>query len=90
MRHAARLLRCSNRALRLHDAARSATPESREAFEREYGTIEMEACIICPPADGGWVEQFDLLDDGTVKRTFYPGGSPEAEQIRLEVRQGAV
>ena len=38
------------------DAVRGATPESREAFEREYGPIEMEARIVAPEADGGWVE----------------------------------
>ena len=70
------------------DAVRGATPESREAFEREYGPIEMEARIVAPEADGGWVEVYALLEDGTVKRAYHEGGSPEAERIRAEARQG--
>ncbi len=68
-------------------AVRNATPESRAAFEEKYGPIEMEARIICPEVDGGWVEQFDLLEDGTVRRTFHEGDSPEAERIRREARE---
>ena len=70
------------------DAVRGATPESREAFEREYGPIGMEARIIAPPADGGWVEVHRLSEDGTVGKVRHEGGSPEAERIRQEARQG--
>ncbi len=69
------------------DAVRKATPESRAAFEERFEPITMTATIICPVVDGGWVETFDLLEDGTVKRTYHEGGSPEAERIRTEARQ---
>ncbi len=81
------LLKGESRDSEVLDAVRNATPESREAFEREYGPIEMEARIICPEVDGGWVEVFELLEDGTVKRTYHEGDSPEAERIRTEARQ---
>ena len=69
------------------DAVRDATPESREAFEREYGPIEMEARIICPEKDGGWVEVHRLRGDGTVETVLHEGGSEEAERIRREARE---
>jgi hypothetical protein len=69
------------------DAVRNATPESREAFEREYGPVEMEMRIIAPPADGGWVEVYRLSEDGTVGKVRHEGGSPEAERMRLEARK---
>ena len=40
------------------DAVRNATPQSRGAFEREYGPVEREMHIVAPPADGGWVEVY--------------------------------
>ena len=43
------------------DAVRRATPESREAFEAEYGSIEMGATIIASEDEGGWVEVHRLL-----------------------------
>jgi hypothetical protein len=69
------------------DAVRQATPESRAAFEAEYGSIEMEARIIAAPADGGWVDEHRLLEDGTVQSTHHEGGSEEAERIRQEIQQ---
>ncbi|MDP8952778.1 MAG: hypothetical protein M3N18_11180 [Actinomycetota bacterium] len=69
------------------DAVRNATPESREAFEREYGSIEREVRIIAPPADGGWVEVYRLSEDGTVGKVRHEGGSPQAERIRHQARQ---
>jgi hypothetical protein len=70
------------------DAVRGATPESREAFEREYGPIEMDVRITAPPADGGWVEVYRLSEDGRVGKVRHEGGDPGAERIRTEARQG--
>jgi hypothetical protein len=36
---------------------RAATPESRAAFEDEYGSIEMVGHIIAADYQGGWVEE---------------------------------
>src|SRR5215210_6173234 len=69
------------------DAARAATKESRAAFEEEYGSIEMVNHIIAPDYQGGWVEEYRLLLDGTVEITRYEGGSEEAERIRQEATQ---
>jgi hypothetical protein len=66
---------------------RSATLESRRAFEREYGEIEMEAKIVAPDYQGGWCEVYKLLEDGTVTKVRHEGGTPEAEAIREEARQ---
>jgi hypothetical protein len=69
------------------DAVRAATPESRAAFEDEYGSIEMVGYIIAGDYQGGWVDEHRLLEDGTVQSTHYEGGSEEAERIRQEARQ---
>jgi hypothetical protein len=69
------------------DAVREATPESRAAFEEEYGSIEMAGHIIAPDYEG-WVEEYRLLEDGTVKLTRFDGGSEEALRIRQEILQG--
>jgi hypothetical protein len=69
------------------DAVRAATPESRAAFEEEYGSIEMAGHIIAPDYEG-WVEEYRLLEDGTVKITRFEGGSEEALRIRQEILQG--
>ncbi len=69
------------------DAVRAATPESRAAFEAQYGDIEMEARIIAGDYQGGWVEVFKLEEDGTVRKTRHAGGSEEAERLREEARQ---
>ncbi len=65
------------------DAVRNATPESRRAFEEEYGEITMEAQIICPVADGGWVDVYTLTEAGTVEKARHEGDSEEAERLRL-------
>ncbi len=69
------------------EAVRAATPESRRAFEAEYGSIEKEAYIVEGGFEGAWVREHRLLADGTVETTFYEGGSEEAERIRTEIRQ---
>jgi hypothetical protein len=45
--------------------------------------------IIAPEAkpEGGWVEEYRLLEDGTVEMTRHEGGSEEAERMRQEARQ---
>jgi hypothetical protein len=69
------------------DAVRGATPESRAAFEREHGSIEMVGQIVAADYQGGWVEEHRLLFDGTVESTRYEGGSEEALRIRQEAQQ---
>ena len=69
------------------DAVRAATPESRRAFEAEYGEIEMEAQIICHESKGGWVEVHKLLEDGTVEIVRHEGHTEEARRLREEARQ---
>ncbi len=70
------------------DAVRNATPESRAAFEEQFGSIEMTACIIAGAYEGAWVKVFNLKEDGTVERIYHGGGSEEAERIRQEAQQG--
>jgi hypothetical protein len=69
------------------DAVREATPESRDAFEDEYGSIEMVGRIIAADSEGGWVDEHRLLEDGTVQSTHYEGDSEEALRIRREAQQ---
>ncbi len=69
------------------DAVRAATPESRAAFEAEYGPIEMLARIIAGAYEGAWVEEHRLLEAGTVESVRHEGGSEEAERIRREAQQ---
>ena len=69
------------------DAVRAATPESRRAFEAEYGSIEMEAQIIAAGSQGGWVEVYKLLADGSVERARHEGHTEEARRLREEARQ---
>jgi hypothetical protein len=70
------------------DAVRNATPESRAMFEERFGPITFSTHIIAGGYQGGWVEARSLLEGGTVTKKFYPGGSPEAERVRREARQG--
>ncbi len=51
------------------------------------GSIEKEAYIVEGGFKGAWVREHRLLEDGTVKTTFYEGGSEEADRIREEIRQ---
>ena len=71
------------------DAVRNATPQSRRAFEDEYGCIEMEVAVVASPAEGGWVEVTSLSEGGEVERARHEGGSPEAERLRAKARQNA-
>jgi hypothetical protein len=82
------LVRGESRSSGVLDAVRNATPESRAAFEGEYGSIEMVGHVIAPDYQGGWVDEYRLLEDGTVETIHYEGGSEEAERIRQEARQG--
>jgi hypothetical protein len=81
------LVRGESRSSEVLDAVRAATPESRRAFEEEYGSIEMVGRIVAGDHQGGWVDEYRLLEDGTVETIHYEGGSEEAERIRQEVEQ---
>jgi hypothetical protein len=82
------LVRGESRSSGVLAAVRAATPESRAAFEQEHGSIEMVGHIIAADYQGGWVDEYRLLEDGTVETIHYEGGSEEAERIRQEARQG--
>ena len=82
------LVRGESRPSEVLDAVRDATPESRAAFEEEYGTIEMVGHIVAGDHQGGWVDEYRLLEDGTVETIHYEGGSEEAERIRRGAKQG--
>jgi hypothetical protein len=82
------LVRGESRSSEVLAAVRNATPESRAAFEQEHGSIEMVGHIIAADYKGGWVDEYRLLEDGTVETIHYEGGSEEAERIRQEARQG--
>jgi hypothetical protein len=69
------------------EAVRNATPESRAAFEAEYGEITMTTHIVASPQEGGWVEVRRLLEDGTVEHVRHEGDTPEAARLREEARQ---
>ena len=71
------------------DAVRNATPQSRRAFEREYGCIEMEVAVVASPAEGGRVEVTSLSEGGEVERVRHERGSPEAERLGAEAQQNA-
>jgi hypothetical protein len=81
------LVRGESRSSEVLDAVREATPESRRAFEEEYGSIEMVGRIVAGDHQGGWVDEYRLLEDGTVETFHYEGGSEEAERIRQEATQ---
>ena len=83
------LVRGESRSSEVLDAVRGATPESRRAFEEEYGSIEMVGHIVAGDHQGGWVDEYRLLEDGTVETIHYEGGSEEAERIRREAKQGS-
>jgi hypothetical protein len=71
------------------DAVRGATPQSRAAFEKKYGPTQMVAHITAANYQGGWVDEYRLLEDGTIETIRYEGGSKKAERIRQEVRQAS-
>jgi hypothetical protein len=81
------LARGESRSSEVLDAVRAATPESRAAFEEEHGSIEMVGRIIAPEHRGGWVDEYRLLEDGTVKITHFEGGSEEALRALEEARR---
>jgi hypothetical protein len=69
------------------NAVRNATPESRAAFLERFGfgeELTMEARIIAPDAEGGWVEVDRLLVDGTVETVRHEGGTEEALRMKCE------
>lgn len=70
------------------DAVRAATPESRAAFEAQYGSIEMEVRIVAGDYQGGWVEVNTLFEDGTVESVRHEGDTEEAKTLRKEATQG--
>jgi hypothetical protein len=82
------LVRGESRSSEVLDAVRAATPESRRAFEEEHGSIEMVGHIVAGDHQGGWVDEYRLLEDGTVETIHYEGGSEEAERIHREAKQG--
>jgi len=71
------------------DAVRNATPESRRAFEARVGPITFTTNIIASEVDGGWVETYTLLEDGSVEKVFHEGGSEGAKRALQEARQEA-
>ena len=71
------------------EAVRAATPESRKAFEDKYGSIQMEAQVIAPEKDGGWVEVYKLTEAGEVEYVRHEGHTEEAKRLLEEARQGA-
>jgi hypothetical protein len=69
------------------EAVRNATPQSRAAFEEQFGEITMEAQVVAGAYEGAWVEVYKLLEDGTVTKVRHEGGTPEAERLREETRR---
>jgi hypothetical protein len=69
------------------EAVRNATPQSRAAFEEQFGEITMEAHVVAGAYEGAWVEVFKLEEDGTVTKVRHEGGTPEAERLREEARR---
>jgi hypothetical protein len=67
------------------EAVRQATPESRAAFEAQYGTITPSLHIVASAEQGGWIEVYKLEEDGTVTKVRHEGGTEEAARIREEV-----
>jgi hypothetical protein len=68
------------------EAVRQAPPESRTAFEAQFGSITPSLQIVASVEQGGWVEVYRLEEDGTVTKVRHEGGSKEAERLREEAR----
>src|SRR5215203_3022119 len=68
------------------DAVRQATPESRAAFEAEYGSITPTVHVVAGSHEGAWVEVYKLEEDGSVSKVRHEGGSEEAERIQAEAK----
>src|SRR5215210_7167660 len=81
------LFRGEARSSEVLETVRAATPESRAAFEAKYRPIQMEARIIAPEHQGGWVDEHRLLEDGTVEIVRHEGGSEAAERMKREAKQ---
>ena len=69
-------------------AVRNATPESRREFEEKFGPISLAEYVIASPASGGWVDRYELTEDGRVLRVRYEGISAEANLVREGVQAG--
>ncbi len=82
------LLRGEARPSDVLDAVRNATPESRRAFEKKFGSLEMQTCIVKDNSDDAWVREYKLREDGTVEESFHAGGSAEARRLLKEAREG--
>ena len=83
------LFRGKSRPSEVLAAVRAATPESRRAFEEQYGSIEMTARIVEGGFEGAWVEVYRLDENGGVTVERHEGGTPEAERFREEARQSS-
>ena len=83
------LFRGKSRPSEVLAAVRAATPESRRAFEEQYGSIEMTARIVEGGFEGAWVEVYRLDENGAVTVERHEGGTPEAERFREEARQSS-
>jgi hypothetical protein len=83
------LVRGEHHGSEVHDAVRNATPETRAAFEAQYGSIARELHVIAPSEDGGWVEIRRLSADGKVTVERLDGDSEEAERIREAAKNPA-
>ena len=71
------------------EAVRQATPESRAAFEAEYGPITPELHVIAGSYEGAWVDMYQLQEDGMVTKVHHEGDSEEAKRLLEEAkRQG--
>ncbi len=81
------LLRGEVRPSEVLDAVRSATPESRRDFEAYFGPIVIQEYVVESNHDDAWVEEYRLLEDGSIEKAFYEGGSEEAQRILQECRE---
>ncbi len=82
------LLRGEARRSEVLDAVRSATEQSRRNFEQRYGPLEMKEHVVESNSDDAWVREYRLLEDGSIEKTFYDGGSEEARRVLQEARKG--
>ncbi len=81
------LLRGEARASEVLDAVRHATPQARRDFEERYGPIAIQEYVIESNSDDAWVEEYRLLEDGSIEKSFYEGGSIEAQRLLREARE---
>ena len=81
------LFRGKSRTSEVLEAVRAATPESRQRFEEQYGSIEMELPVVAGGYEGVWVEVSRLDEHGGVTVERHEGSTPEAERLQEEARQ---